>query len=413
MKCKETVIVGSDRSFMTVRHLMMRGTQCEIGKKLAEIAIKRHQLSPEALAADPVQTHARRSYFVRNYPLHLKRAQGVALALGVKSEDYTFDTTDISYNQDMPIIPGCSVVYYPPHTTDIKSGLLSRNYDFPIKSLPEIMGIPLPGDVLKTFRPLMADPYVMELYPDEGYPSLCLTSFELLSGVLDGINSEGLIVAVNGDETAINSEMPTNQQRVGLHELQGMRMLLDTCATVEEAKEALLVNKHFHAFMPCHYTIVDNSGNSFVYEYSDGHNNEYIVNGTDEPLIVTNHPLHKYPTIDTFPEDSGILKTGTSSFERYRALAKILESSNPPYTTDFLKKTNESVSVSQVVSWVPDEYREQFSSSPGLSRTLWHEIYNSNKKDLTIKFYLKDEPLGKGTFRECYTDYFQISLECQ
>ncbi|MBU7000902.1 MAG: linear amide C-N hydrolase, partial [Theionarchaea archaeon] len=347
-------------------------------------------------------------------PLHLERARGVALALGVDSEDYTFDTTDISYNQDMPIIPGCSVVYYPPHTTNIESGLLSRNYDFPTKSLPEIMGNPLPEDVLRTFRPLMADPYIMELYPDEGYASLCLTSFELLSGVLDGINSEGLIVAVNGDETAVmdSESMPTNQQRVGLHELQGMRMLLDTCATVEEAKEALLMNKHFHAFMPCHYTIADSEGNSFVFEYSQGHNDEHIIDGTDEPLIVTNHPLHTYPSTDTFPEDAGILETGTSSFERYKILAEILESHNAPYTTDFLKNANESVSVSQVVSWVPDEYREQFASSPGLSRTLWHEIYNSRNKSLTIKFYCKDEPLGKGNFRECYADYVQIPLEC-
>ncbi len=31
------------------------------------------------------------------------------------------------------------------------------------------------------------------------------------------------------------------------------RMLLDTCATVEDAQEALLMTKQYYAFLPQHY----------------------------------------------------------------------------------------------------------------------------------------------------------------
>lgn len=411
MKWSESVI--SNKGFMTVRHLVLQGTNYDIGKKLAEIAVERHDLSKETVTvSDPVVTLARHTYFARNYPILLERARGVAAALKIDFKD--FIPTEIPYNQGMPIF-SCSVVYYPPTTTESGDGCLSRNYDFPTGTLPGIMGIPLPAEAGDQLSPVMGDPYILEMHPDSGYNSLCLTSFDLLSGVLDGINSKGLIVAVNGDETAVvdPSVMVSGHLKVGLHELQGMRLLLDTCATVKEAKETLLVNTHFHSLMPCHYIIADQEGNSFVYEYSNV-NTEYIINGSTAPFVITNHPLHQFPSVDDFPEQMSTLETGTSSFERYKTLVKLIESEDPPYTTDFMKKANADVSVSKVVSWIPDSEREQLAASPGLARTLWHCIYNNTSntaKRLDIKFYVCDEPTEKGNFTEQYTKYYQFNLE--
>ncbi len=404
MKWSESVI--SDKGFMTVRHLILQGTNYDIGKKLAEIAIERHNFSKETVTnSDLGITRARCTYFARNYPILLERARGVAAALKI---DPTDCITEIPYNQEVPF--GCSVVYYPPAITESGDGCVSRNYDFPIGTLPDIMGIPLPSEPGDQLNPVMGDPYILEIHPDNGYSSLCLTSFELLSGVLDGINSEGLVVAVNGDETAVMdpSIMVSGQPKVGLHELQGMRLLLDTCATVKEAKETLLVNKHFHSFVPCHYLIADQEGNLFVYEYSN--HTEYIINGST-PFVVTNHPLHQFPSADDLPEQISTLETGTSSFERYKTLIEIIKSEDPPYTIDFMKKANAEVSASKVVSWIPDSEREQFAASPGLARTLWHCIYSSTARKLDIKFYVGDEPAEKGNFTEQYTKYYQFSLE--
>ena len=38
-------------------------------------------------------------------------------------------------------------------------------------------------------------PYVVELYPDSGYATLAVVCFDLM-GVVDGINSEGLTIAL-------------------------------------------------------------------------------------------------------------------------------------------------------------------------------------------------------------------------
>ena len=410
MKSSE-VILNTRESFMTVRHLLIKGTNYEIGKKLAEIAMERHNFCLETAAvSDPVVARARRTYFARNYPIHLERSRGVASALGADCEDDLCDTTDIPYNQEMPLPPGCSVVFYPHQTTIDGHSYLHRNFDFPTGTLPDILGIGLPDEMRTILHPMMGDPYIMEIYPEDGgYASLFLTSFELLSGVLDGINSEGLIVSVNGNETAVfDPSVLQSGKKVGLHELQGMRLLLDTCATVEEAKKALMLNKHYYAFMPCIYLIADQEGNSFVYESSGS--NEYIVNGTGGPHIVTNHPLHLYPSVSDFPEKMRTLEVGTSSFERYKALADSIESKKPLYTVDFMKKVNDSVSVSKVVSWIPESERRQFAAQPGLSRTLWHCIYDINTRTLDIKFYVRDE-LTENSLIEQYSEYFTFALE--
>ena len=416
MEFNETVILDSDKGFMTVRYLVMRGPNFEIGRKLAELAMSRHGLTRDHLfSVDPVITGARKRYFELNYPVHLERSRGAAYAVGIDPADDAYDSTALPYNQDMgsgTLVPGCSVVYHPPSATTNGHGLLSRNFDFPKGSLAEILGMAATPEGEEAARPMMADPYVMELYPEDGgYASLCLLSFDMLSGVLDGINSEGLAVSVNGDEVAMSRGLEPNVRGVGLNELQGMRLLLDTCATVEEAKQTLLCNKHFYSFMPCHYVIADRHGKALVYEPSHARNNEYFIEATDNPMIVTNHPLYVYQSIADFPEETGPLEAGTSSFERYMRLVDSITDAERPYTIETVKEINAGVSASEVVSWVSDDKRQQYGASPALSRTLWHCVYDCVARSLDIKFYLGDEPGEKGNFKERFSEYFWFVLE--
>ena len=69
-------------SFMTVHHLTLRGTNFQIGQKLAELAMERHGQSIADHTADPVYAKAQRVYFQRNYPIHWERMRGVAAAFG-------------------------------------------------------------------------------------------------------------------------------------------------------------------------------------------------------------------------------------------------------------------------------------------------------------------------------------------
>ena len=81
---------------------------------------------------------------------------------------------------------------------------------------------------------------------------MSIQAFDMLSGTLDGINSEGLTVAIMADEEAIGQLGPRLERHpyaprvVGLHELQVMRFLLDVCATAGEAEEALLTLKQYY-----------------------------------------------------------------------------------------------------------------------------------------------------------------------
>jgi hypothetical protein len=397
---------------MNVRHLTISGTQVEIGHHMAKIAQERHGFTSESVKSlHPLLTRARRQYFLQSYPLHLERARGVAQSLGINPLDDAYDPTDIAYNQEIPAA-GCSVVQYPPQTTILGKGYMSCNYDFPTGSLAEIMGIPVTDS--HSLSPMMGDPYLLELHPEDGgYDSLSMISFELLSGVLQGINSQGLMVALLGDETAPMDPavMARPHQRIGLHELQGMRLILDTCSTVEEAQMTLLLHKHYFAFMPCHYLIVDEEGNAFVFEHSHNRNEEYIVEGTTNPYIVTNHLLHQYPSRDSFPEDYSFLTMGTSSFERYSKIYDRLKENDGPYSVDFMKEVNHSVSVSHVVSWLPDDLRESVVQNPGLARTLWHCLLCSNDCSMEIKLYKGEKEGEKGLFTEKYTDYFTVTLK--
>lgn len=244
--------------------------------------------------------------------------------------------------------------------------------------------------------PALARPYIFELYPDQGYASISICAFELLGGVLDGINSEGLTVAIFADdETA--SEFGLHPCRgVGLHELQSMRYLLDNCRNVEEAKEAMLYHKHYYSFVPCHYLIGDGEGNSFVFEFSALGNGTSIIEGAG-PQCVTNHPLSEYSSVDELPEDSEL-----STYQRYRTLSGAIEAKDR-FSLDEITSINSSVAVP------PTDLGSQ-DYAPG--RTLWHAIYDIDERSLRVKFYMGEEPDPAAEDRVIleYTPYLRFEL---
>src|SRR5262249_26376498 len=65
---QDRVIAGGPKDFMEVRHLVLRGTNEEIGRALATIAKERYDLKPEA-SSDRLRTRVQRRYFEKNYPI--------------------------------------------------------------------------------------------------------------------------------------------------------------------------------------------------------------------------------------------------------------------------------------------------------------------------------------------------------
>jgi predicted choloylglycine hydrolase len=302
-----------------------------------------------------------------NYPILYERIKGVAVSFGLKIANDSYDFTNLFQPHMAP--PGCSVTFYPAGHTENGHNILSRNYDF------------ITGDITgrrpqKGRLAMMARPYLFEIHPDQGYSSLSLCAFEYLGGVLDGINSEGLVVAILGEEESGNKVGREPGNEVGLHELMCMRYLLDNCKNVEEAKEALLSLKHYYSFIPCHYIVGDRSGKSFIFEFSPTRNRSFVIDG-DGPQCVTNHLVFHHQKIEEFPETDL-----NWSMRRYKMLEESIRAKEK-FTLEEITAINTEVAV-------PPASPRNPAYAPG--RTLWYAQYDVELRAMTVKFYLGEKP---------------------
>lgn len=205
------------------------------------------------------------NYLRDNYPIHYERMKGFASEYNSTLNNHNFDFSIFG----RPIgETACSAVYYPPSQTRENLAILSRNLDFVISN-----------DKNTPFR----DIYFMELHPDEGYSSFSILTMEVFGQGLEGINSQGLTVVHLADgETA--EKYPNGgrgEPGVGFNEFLIIQYILDTCANIQEAKEALLKSKHYYHSIPVHLIISDSSGKSFIWEFDEFRNKEYIIDGNN------------------------------------------------------------------------------------------------------------------------------------
>ena len=356
------MIAGSADDYMAVRHLVLRGTNREIGAQLATTALERHGVAP-ATGGDPLVTRARRRWYRREWPAHFERMRGVADVHGLAVDD---DSVELGLLAYLGAPPGCSVAWLP--STASGHPTLSRNYDFPTGTLTEILGSEAqPGEL-----PMTARPYVVETHPTDGGPScLFLCAYELLGGCIDGVNSEGLVVALLAIDEPVGGD-PTLAPAVGVNEIQLLRFLLETCASTAEAREALLAAKYSYMFLPCHFLVADAGGDSFVFERTA--NADHLVEGGGDVQVVTNHLLHGRTSLDDLPADDG----PSATYARARRLTAAVAGRSGLSPAD-IKAAHACV------------HRED-PASP--SRTLWHGLYDSVDRSLEVSFYLGDDPAG-------------------
>src|SRR5262245_523025 len=86
----DRVIAGGPGDSLEVRHLVLRGTNEQIGRALAEIAKERYGARLQA-SRDPLQARAQRTFLERNDPILLERMRGVAAAFGRSIDDDAWD----------------------------------------------------------------------------------------------------------------------------------------------------------------------------------------------------------------------------------------------------------------------------------------------------------------------------------
>ncbi|MDF5758277.1 C45 family autoproteolytic acyltransferase/hydolase [Spongiactinospora sp. TRM90649] len=346
-----SIVAGGRHSFMTVRHLVVRGDDIAIGRALADEARMAADWVPAMV--DPVVNRARWTWFERNWPQQHARMSGVAAAFGLAPDD---DTAALDGIRALPVDPGCSAVWCPPGRSTDGRGRLAGNHDRAV-----------PGGTA-------VQPYVITTVPDDGLASAVITMSEL-DGCTEGVNERGLaVILLPGDVTRGAPSPAPRRPQAGLSVTQVPRFLLDTCENVEQATQALLGAKQYDHGVPCHYLVADASGQAFVWERgADGA--EHLVQAPGEPLRLTNHPLHRYPRASDLPP--GTPETA-GTFARFRRLAR--RTARLPMSPGDLSGALDAVAV------------PAFADEP--SRTLWRTVHDVAARTITARFHLGDGPGG-------------------
>jgi hypothetical protein len=364
----QSIVAGTNSDLMIVRHVVIRGTNQQIGKKLAELAVANHHAKLQAVP--PKVLDQRLTWFNRNYPEVIARGQGVRAALKPAPG---LDTTSLPY--DLDIAPGCSVVFYPPASVSNGHAMMSRNYDFPKARYADLAGKKAPAGA----RSMTGDPYVIEMHPDHGYASLYTCAYDLLEGAIDGVNEKGVTVALLADD--MSKKHTRGTPWIGLGEIDLTRYILDKAASAKEARALLKSVPYYATFTACHYMIADSTGDSFIFEV-DSQDKHHVIDGKGKPQIVTNHSLFEYGT-ENLPSGN--------SFDRYRRLEQEVKNRKGRVTPAEVKTINYCVAV-------PESVR--------VHGTLWHAVYDLTSRSVQISFCLSGDEA-----KERRTPYLAFRLQ--
>ncbi len=372
-KIFDQIVAGGGDDFMTVRHIVLKGAQSEIGATLAQIA--HDELGVRKTAwTDPVMTRAQKIFLARNWPQHFERTKAVAQAFSASIADDSIDFSFLAYDLG---IPGCSCVYYPASTTGDGHNILSRNFDYTTGGPADMK---LAGGAFShlesTSLPYCSRPFLVETHPDQGYSTLGMCAFDLLGCLTDGINSKGLSVALLNDvETAEGSSYePMGMNGVGLNESQVPKFLLETCADADEALMALLTTKQCYVSSPAHYLVGDQSGRGFVWQYTPQRNKPQIIDNGQKPITVTNHQLLKHGPVTA--DGSG------SSLDRLQVLNDAIAKRQEKFSRNDIRTINGQVQALTAAG------EGQYASSRRPTRTLWYGCYDLDARTIELDYYL-------------------------
>ncbi len=388
------------------RHIIVAGSHEEIGFDLATIA-KNDYDCQLGIYDDPIYARGRKSYMELHWPEMAERSKGVRRAYGLSEDDVVYDSNSLPYDWydakksgTSADLTTCSAVMLPIEKSD-GGVFVSRNYD--------MMAMVMWSEVFKKKAPegsyRFAERYiVLETRPDKGYKSIQVGGNEALHPYVDGINEKGLYVTVFHDPDSIGNEgTPCSGMKIaGLPLTQVPTMLLDNCASVEEAKLKILQNRVTQTMMRVHLLIADASGNATVFELSGQGEYCFTDRKANEPLFVTNHELAKYPDPGSYPEFDIHAEHNTY------ARQLILRDAYAGLGTPFKKADATAMTDSVHCSFVDSKKAE---SGP-LERTLSNCTCDLTIPELSVRWYLGDVGPIAGTnhMQDRMTDFFTFGF---
>ncbi|MFD7657788.1 C45 family autoproteolytic acyltransferase/hydrolase [Actinosynnema sp. NPDC059797] len=375
MNVTRELVAGGADEFMTVRHLVVSGSQSEVGRALAEEARGRGW---RPVPADPTVGRARRAWFEDNWPQHHARLVGAAEVVGVPPEA---DDVHLDGLTSLPAGSACSATWSAPSRTTDGHTLVGRNYDFFTLGQRQLVAMMSGDEGPRDEPPMSSRPYVITSVPDDG-PATTVVTMNELDGCMEGINEHGLVVVLLVADAENTSAPVQAGPQVGISSGQLPRFVLDTCEDVEQAKQALLTAKQYDLGTPLHYLVADPSGRAFVWEHGHG-GVEHIVEADGESLSVTNHPLHRRPDPADPPRDT---EQTMFTHERLEKLGRRVASG--PMSPERLRAAL-------------DEVRFDGRKAAGSPlRTLWRTVFDLDDRTMATRFYLGDAADGAPRYSE-------------
>ena len=180
-------------------------------------------------------------------------------------------------------------------------------------------------------------------------------------------------------------------------------MLLENCATVEEAKLMILNNRVTISVMCAHMIIVDATGNATIFEI-DEHSQTYVFTDREanEPLFITNHPVSKFPNPSTYPPFNEEAEHNT--FQRQIIFRDAYAKLTPPFTISDVVAMSDAVHC----SFADDEKAE---AGP-MERTLINSTCDLSKREISVRWYLGDVGPIAGTthMEDRISDYYTFGF---
>jgi hypothetical protein len=381
----EQVLPLSDEDYISLRHFVVSGSDHEIGRDLGQLGRSDYDVVLQQYD-DPVYARARSDYFEALWPAMAERMRGVADAFDVDADTTDLDLSCLKYDAGGS---GCSAVFIPPSLSADGHAMVGRNYDYFACTTSELSGHdPKPGEL-----PFNKRSYALEMRAENSHAFLGLAGLDLLNPWLDGINDAGLFITVLMDPSAPASHLIHwgGGRDSGLSQVQMPALLMQTCATVADAKRALLHHRIFAPGAGLHTLIADAEGAATVFEV-DHDTGDFVFTDAapDLPLVVTNHPVHEYPTRDSFPSFEPTAEHNT--FNRMCMLDDAIEQHTGKFTREDLQALINIVNCAFV-----DQKKAQVGVPTAPERTLWTYTADLATKDLVATFYLGDTEPIEGT----------------
>jgi len=270
-----------------MKKVFLSGSYRELGREIGRVA-RGTPIKPSTIAnGDRALNDGIRALYARIYPQHLEIAAGVAEALGLDPDDVDLRSMERRFFIELgwlgfdyqrwtesgyPVVgAGCSIA-----AVDTANGeLVGRNFDWRYA----------PG-------------FVVDARLEGSYRSIGNTIIAPQHWVMDGLNERGLfigVMTVSAREWMKAGFKPyPAEPAVNAHHM--MRIVLDRCATVDEAIALVSSFRVWFSDEWLHFLVADAAGNKAVFEFDERGRLATVKPGPGEAfLLSTNTALSGDP----------------------------------------------------------------------------------------------------------------------